>query len=1137
MARYALVIGVAAYNNFRNLEKAVTDAEAIAQLLERQGNFQEVKRLPAKWLKNESRWVVGADKKLTGKELGKELRTFLLEQAVKNEAVIYFAGHGFPVSSCMGVEQGYLATSDCYEDGRNAIPLRDFNTLMVESDLSSLVVMLDCCYAGTLLERQLLEPAFTAFNTKRDYYLITACRGFQKAYEGVEHGVFTGAILKGLAAANADEKGQVSGDRLFDCIASELMGSGQEPIRMGWGRSLTLVQYQPKKTEIVVDETCPYQGLEAFGKEQARFFFGREKVVQLLMEKLGQANFVPIIGASGSGKSSVVRAGLIPHLEKNGWRVLEPILPGDEPFAELKTVLIELFGRTEGREAYSLIRTDGLRPVIERLSGSERLLLVVDQFEEVFTLCPKEEERCQFIELLTQVVEIPASRLAIVTTMRADFLEPCLSYESLTRLIQDEAVYMPPLVGADLEEAIASPAKLQGYRFEKGLLGAILQDVGQEKGCLPLLQFTLTELWEERDKQAHLLTIAKYRQLSGVNGALNRYAENLYKSFTEQQQDWVKRIFLKLVRTGAEAKDTRQRQPKAKLMSIADDSPFDQQALRNTLAQLVQGRLLVTDHDQQGEAGVDLAHEALMESWERFAQWRQEDRELRRLIDRVEDAMREWHKEPKDNNLMMGGLLAQVRARWSELELNLPASTKEFCTRSLAVESEPSKIQDLVSSLGFALRSFKDLNQFLELIPLMATRVTNADGGALILFKPNGQIRLERLHCQESQACQDVRKAIEKATHQVTALSKNGRTDPTNPMSLELIHASLDEHVSQGLGADVQLFGTPVLVKNSERGRLYVFSNDFQYSWTPTRQKLMRLVADQTAVAIANNELTVELRQKERLDRELEIGADIQLRLLPRQCPKIKGVKLAARCKTAKRVGSDYYDFIPIGNHQLQHKEDENVSNRWSLVIGNVMGTGVPGGLLMTMTRGILRTLIPNGISPSGILQDLNRMMCEDLQNSNRFVTLFYSEYDPETQILSYSNAAHNAPLLWQAASDSVMPLDTLGMLIGLEVDSRYDEDQVQLHPGDKIIYYTNGFTDATNQNGDRFDEENLIRAFQWSCQHCNEPGAMLDYLFDQVQLFIGSGNHSRDDMTLISVWVESSDCISVTIPSSKIPK
>ena len=134
MARYALVIGIATYNNFSNLEKAVTDAEAIAQLLERQGNFQQVKRLPAKWLKDEQRWAVSGDKKLTGKELGTELRTFLLEQAAKNEAVIYFAGHGFPMSSCMGVEEGYLATSDCAEDGRSAIPLRHLNALMAESD-------------------------------------------------------------------------------------------------------------------------------------------------------------------------------------------------------------------------------------------------------------------------------------------------------------------------------------------------------------------------------------------------------------------------------------------------------------------------------------------------------------------------------------------------------------------------------------------------------------------------------------------------------------------------------------------------------------------------------------------------------------------------------------------------------------------------------------------------------------------------------------------------------------------------------------------------------------------------------------------------------------------------------------------
>jgi signal transduction histidine kinase len=358
-----------------------------------------------------------------------------------------------------------------------------------------------------------------------------------------------------------------------------------------------------------------------------------------------------------------------------------------------------LFGRTEIGEVYSVIETDGLRPVIERLSVSEQLLLVVDQFEEVFTVCPKEEERRQFIELLTQVTEIPSSRLAIVTTMRADFLEPCLSYESLTRLIQNEAVYMPPLVGAELEEAIAKPANLQGYQLETGLLGAMLEDVGQEKGCLPLLQFALTELWEQRDWKAHQLKVEQYRQLGGVIAALNRHAEKLYENFTEEERDWVKRIFLKLVRTGAEGKDTRQRQPKVKLLTLITDDPFELQTINNVLIeQLVQGRLLVIGQESEGEAWVDLAHEALMQGWRRFALWREENRELRSLTDRIEDALREWQKNPKDDNLMMGGLLAQVRKRWAELETNLNSSAKEFCQRSDTHEQEQRSQAELAAA-------------------------------------------------------------------------------------------------------------------------------------------------------------------------------------------------------------------------------------------------------------------------------------------------------------------------------------------------------------------------------------------------------------------------------------------------------
>lgn len=432
---------------------------------------------------------------------------------------------------------------------------------------------------------------------------------------------------------------------------------------------------------------------------------------------------------------------------------------------------------------------------------------------------------------------------------------------------------------------------------------------------------------------------------------------------------------------------------------------------------------------------------------------------------------------------------------------------KEIVAR---LNREQNKIQDLLSSLGFALRSFNNLNQFLELIPLMASRVTDADGGALIMFR-NGQLKLEQLHCQDQRWGQEVRQAFESAVKQIThSILKLQPTEAL--MQVPAAIASLDQQMVRTLGEEIQIFGTSIVVKNQERGRLFVFSRDPNYAWTEQRQKLVRLVADQTAVAIDNDELTAELRKKERLDRELEIGADIQYRLLPRQCPAIDGIELAAMCKTASRVGGDYYDFIP----GVPAGQTGDRSGRWSVTIGDVMGKGVPAGLIMTMTRGMLRAEVLNGHSPAKILQHLNQVMYADLENSNRFVTLFYSEYDPKTRLLSYSNAAHNPPLLWSAATDSIRRLDTLGMLIGLDSNTLYQDAQVKLEPGDMIIYYTDGFTEAANPSGEQFDEENLMASFSWACKHFENPQEILSYLFDRVQEFVGVGRPNTDDMTLV---------------------
>lgn len=242
---------------------------------------------------------------------------------------------------------------------------------------------------------------------------------------------------------------------------------------------------------------------------------------------------------------------------------------------------------------------------------------------------------------------------------------------------------------------------------------------------------------------------------------------------------------------------------------------------------------------------------------------------------------------------------------------------------------------------------------------------------------------------------------------------------------------------------------------------------------------------------------------------------------MPRQCPIIPGASLAARCKPANRVGGDYYDFIPTNHNQIQPSKTGQETGRWGLVIGDVMGKGVPAGLIMTMMRGMLRGEVLHGNSPCGILQNLNRVMYADLENSHRFVTLFYSEYNPLNRVLSYSNAAHNPPLWWHAATKTITRLDTLGMLIGLDANSQYEDAQAQLEPGDTVIYYTDGLTDAAAASGDRFDEENFVAAFNAACRYCSGPQEIVDYLFDQVLQFIGADKQNTDDMTLVVLKIQ----------------
>ena len=265
--------------------------------------------------------------------------------------------------------------------------------------------------------------------------------------------------------------------------------------------------------------------------------------------------------------------------------------------------------------------------------------------------------------------------------MRADFVEQALQYPALAKLIQrDRAFWLTPLEPSELREAIAEPARMQGYGLAEGLLEVICQDVEAEKNSLPLLELALTELWEKRDRQNHRLTLTAYAEMDKLRGALNRHATRLYEELSSKlERDWTRRLFLQLVRTGQDVKDTRQRQPKQFLLGMAR-SEADQEAIANCLEIFAgaEGRLLTTG-EENNAAFVDLAHEALMDAWEMFREWRSKDRDLRRLGDRVKDFHKEWISKGKNEDYFLpNGLMLEVREQWEKIKPELREEVQEY---------------------------------------------------------------------------------------------------------------------------------------------------------------------------------------------------------------------------------------------------------------------------------------------------------------------------------------------------------------------------------------------------------------------------------------------------------------------------
>ncbi|MFW9264866.1 hypothetical protein [Nostoc sp. CALU 546] len=453
---------------------------------------------------------------------------------------------------------------------------------------------------------------------------------------------------------------------------------------------------------------CPYRGLFHFGPDDAKFFFGREVFVQTLFKATQIRNFIPVLGASGSGKSSVVLAGLVPKLQNEGHWLFTHFRPGSDPFHALAEALVPLYepdkNATERmHQARQLAEyfVNGSIPLqdvffqIERNYPNHKVLLIADQFEEIYTLCTDQKIRRSFLDTLLVCFQSSLSQSqynnVLIATMRVDFLGNALSYPRFGDLLQNADVKVRSMNREELSQVIEKPAEKLGVSFEAGLVKRILDDVEDEPGNLPLLEFALTELWRRR--KGKQLTHIAYEEIGEVKGALARHADQNYCKLSETEQKQVRRIFIQLVRPGEGTEDTRRLATKAELG----------EASWKLVKQLADNRLVVTSQNAANQETVEVVHEALIRNWSELGQWMNADRSFRAWQERLRSLIYQWEQTQRDEGgLLRGTALIYAEEKLKQRGEDLSKGEQEFIKISVVLRDMEQKKQQRIRRLTFS---------------------------------------------------------------------------------------------------------------------------------------------------------------------------------------------------------------------------------------------------------------------------------------------------------------------------------------------------------------------------------------------------------------------------------------------------